>query len=129
MIVEAVKLDLTQYTVQYELLRSQVIGLAGNTAQRDTAPDQRRGVGLALFLSKGMPEWIETVETVLRATLTPRAVDAPDPAPREGSLPSSATAVCCLASVRHEVTTLLANLVLSTRSAVHQSSREGYRSW
>jgi len=84
MIVEAVKLDVTQYTVQYELLR---------------------------------------------ATLTPRAVDAPDPAPHEGSLPSSATAVCCLASVRHEVTTLLANLVLSTRSAVHQSSREGYRSW
>lgn len=127
MIVEAVKLDLTQYTVQYELLRSQVIGLAGNAAQGDTAADQRRGVGLALFLSKGMPEWIETVETVLRATLTPRAVDAPDPASREGS--SSATAVCCLASVRHEVTTLLANLVLSTRSAVHQSSREGYRSW
>lgn len=130
MIVDGLKLDLTQYTVQYELLRSQVIGLAGNAAQRDTAADQRRGVGLALFLSKGMPEWIETVETVLRATLTPRAVDAPDPAPREGSLPSSATtAVCCLASVRHEVTTLLANLVLSTRSAVHQSSREGYRSW
>jgi hypothetical protein len=127
MIVEAVELDLTQYTVQYELLRSQVIGLAGNAAPG--AADQRRGVGLALFLSKGMPEWIETVETVLRATLTPRAVDAPDPAPREGSRPSSATAVCCLASVRHEVTTLLANLVLSTRSAVHQSSREGYRSW
>jgi hypothetical protein len=127
MIVEAVKLDLTQYTVQYELLRSQVIGLAGNAAQGDTAANQRRGVGLALFLSKGMPEWIETVETVLRATLS--AVDAPDPAPREGSRPSSATAVCCVASVRHEVTTLLANLVLSTRSAVHQSSREGYRSW
>jgi hypothetical protein len=127
MIVEALKLDLTQYTVQYELLRSQVIGLAGNAAPGDTAADQRRGVGLALFLSKGMPEWIETVETVLRATLS--AVDAPDPAPHEGSLPSSATAVCCLASVQHEVTTLLANLVLSTRSAVHQSSREGYRSW
>ena len=93
MIVEAVELDLTQYTVQYELLRSQVIGLAGNAAPGDTAADQRCGVGLALFLSKGMPEWIETVETVLRATLTPRAVDAPDPAPREGSRPSSATAV------------------------------------
>ena len=65
MIVEAVELDLTQYTVQYELLRSQVIGLAGNAAQGDTAADQRRGVGLALFLSKGMPEWIKTVETVL----------------------------------------------------------------
>ena len=70
MIVEAVKLDVTQYTVQYELLRSQVIALAGNAAPGDTAADQRRGVGLALFLSKGMPEWIETVETVLRATLT-----------------------------------------------------------
>ena len=70
MIVEAVKLDVTQYTVQYELLRWQVIGLAGNAAPGETAADQRRGVGLALFLSKGMPEWIETVETVLRATLT-----------------------------------------------------------
>jgi hypothetical protein len=129
MIVEAVKLDVTQYTVQYELLRSQVIGLAGNAAPGDTAADQRRGVGLALFLSKGMPGWIETVETVLRATLTSGAVDAPDPAPHESSLPSSATAVCLAASVRHEVTTLLANLVLSTRSAVHQSSMEGYRSW
>ena len=125
MIVEATKLDLTQYTVQYELLRFQVIGSPGN----GVLADQPRGVGLALFLSEGMPGWLRTVETVLRATLTPRAVDAPDPAPHEGSLPSSATAVCCLASVRHEVTTLLANLVLSTRSAVHQSSREGYRSW
>jgi hypothetical protein len=30
MIVEATTLDVTQYTVQYELLRSQVIGSAGN---------------------------------------------------------------------------------------------------
>jgi hypothetical protein len=128
MIVEAVKLDVTQYTVQYELLRSQVIGLAGNAAPGDTAADQRRGVGLALLLSKGMPGWIEIVETVLRATLAPRAADAPEPAPHEGSLQSSATAMW-VASVRHEVTTLLANLVLSTRPAVHQLSREGYRSW
>jgi hypothetical protein len=127
MIVEAVKLDLTQYTVQYERLRSQVIGLAGNAAPGDTAADQQRGVGLALLLSKGMPGWIEAVETVLRATLAPRAADAPDPAPHKGSRPSSATAVW-VASVRHEVTTLLANLVLSTRPAVHQSWREGYRS-
>ena len=57
MIVEAAKLDITQYTVQYELLRSQVIGSAGNVSSGNAA-DQRRGVGLALFLSEGMPGWL-----------------------------------------------------------------------
>jgi hypothetical protein len=122
MIVEATKLDVMQYTVQYELFRSQVIGSAGNAV----LAGQPRGVGLALFLSEGMPGWLRTVETVLRTALAPRAADATDPAPHEGSLQTSATPVW-LSSVRHEVTTLLASLVLSTRPVAHQALREGYR--
>ena len=122
MIVEATKLDLTQYTVQYELLRFQVIGSPGNVV----LADQPRGVGLALFLSEGMPGWLRTVETVLRTALAPRAVDATDPAPHEGSPQTSATPVW-LSSVRHEITRLLASLVLSTRPVANQAVREGYR--
>jgi hypothetical protein len=121
MIIEAAKLDVTQYTVQYELLRSQVTGSAGNAV----LAGQPRGVGLALFLSEGMPGWLRTVETVLRTALAPRAADATDPA-RHDSPQTSATPVW-LSSVRHEVTALLASLVLSTRPVAHQALREGYR--
>jgi hypothetical protein len=121
MIVEAAKLDVTQYTVQYELLRSQVIGSAGNAV----LASQPRGVGFALFLSEGMPGWLRTVETVLRTALAPRAGDATDSAPHD-SPQTSATPVW-LSSVRHEVTRLLASLVLSTRPVAHQALREGYR--
>ena len=123
MIAEAAKVDVTQYTVQYELLRFQVIGSAGNAV----LAGQPRGVGLALFLSEGMPGWLKTVETVLRTALAPRAADArDDPAPHEGSPQTSATPVW-LSSVRHEVTRLLASLVLSTRPVGNQAIREGYR--
>jgi hypothetical protein len=122
MIVEAAKLDVTQYTAQYELLRFQVIGSAGDII----VAGQPRGVGLALFLSEGMPGWLRTVETVLRTAHAPRAADATDPAPHEGSPQTSATPVW-LSSVRHEVTTLLASLVLSTRPVAQQALREGYR--
>jgi len=122
MIVEAAKLDVTQYTAQYELLRFQVIGSAGDVI----VAGQQRGVGLALFLSEGMPGWLRTVETVLRTAHAPRAADATDPAPHEGSPQTSATPVW-LSSVRHEVTTLLASLVLSTRPVAQQALREAYR--
>ena len=122
MIVEATKLDLTQYTVQDELLRFQVIGSPGNVV----LADQPRGVGLALFLSEGMPGWLRTVETVLRTAFAPQAVDATDPALHERSPQTSATPVW-LSNVRHEVTRLLASLVLSTRPVANQAIREGYR--
>jgi hypothetical protein len=122
MIVEAAKLDVTQYTAQYELLRLQVIGSAGNVV----LAGQPRGIGLALFLSEGMPGWLRTVATVLRTALAPRAADTTDTAPHEGSPQTSATPVW-LSSVRHEVTALLASLVLSTRPVAQQALREGYR--
>jgi len=121
MIVETTKLDITQYTVQYELLRFQVIGSPGDVG----LAGQPRGVGFALFLSEGMPGWLRTVETVLRTAL-PRAVDATDPAPHEPSPQTSATPVW-LSNVRHEITKLVASLVLSTRAVANQAVREGYR--
>jgi hypothetical protein len=121
MIVEATKLDITQYTVQYELLRFQVIGSPGDVV----LAGQPRGVGFALFLSEGMPGWLRTVET-LRTALAPQAVDATDPVPHEPSPQTSATPVW-LSSVRHEITRLLASLVLSTRPVANQAVREGYR--
>jgi hypothetical protein len=126
MIVGPAKLDPSQYTMQYELLRSQVIGTTGDVTRGSTA-GQARGLGLALLLSEGIPGWLKTVEGVLRASVAPRAADSPDPSPHE-DLPRSGAASLWLSSVqRHEVTTLLASLVLSTRPVVHESSKEGYR--
>jgi hypothetical protein len=45
MIVETATIDVTQYTVQYELLRSQVIDPTGNSVREDKPADQPRGVG------------------------------------------------------------------------------------
>jgi hypothetical protein len=126
MIVEVTVPDVTQYTAQYELLRSQVIGPAGISTRGDKAVDQPRGVGLALLLSQGMPGWLKTVGSVIRTALVPRVADCRDPAPQVGS-PQSSAAPMWLSGVRHEVTTLLASLVLSTRPVVRQSSTEEYR--
>jgi hypothetical protein len=115
-IVADEKFDGKQYTVQYELLRSQVIGLFGNVIA-----DQPRGLGLALFLSEGMPGWLKN----LAEALALRAIDSaatPDGSPR-----SSAVAERLLGTQRNEITALLASLVLSTLPVAHTSSREGYR--
>jgi hypothetical protein len=117
MIVETAKFDAIQYSVQYELIRSQVIGTVGSVTQGSTA-GQMRGIGLALLLSEGMPRWLKTVESVLRASLAPRPVDSPDPAVPETLPRSSATRVWLPSVLRDEVTMLLASLVLSTRPLV-----------
>lgn len=112
-------LDATPYTVQYELLRSQVIGTGG----------QARGIGLALLLNEGMPGWLKSVEGVLRASLAPRGVDSANTAPDDVSTESVAVPTWLSIVQRHEVTTLLASLVLSIHPLACQSSREEYRSW
>ena len=95
MIAEVTKLDVAEYTVQYELLRFQVIGSAGNAV----LAGQPRGIGLALFLSEGMPGWLKTVGAVIRTALAPRVADSQDVAPQEGS-PQSSAAPAWLSSVR-----------------------------
>jgi hypothetical protein len=126
MILEAGTPDVAQYTMQYELLRSQAIGPTWNLAPGEKGADQPRGVGLALLLSEGMPGWLKTVGAVIRTALAPRVADSQDVAPQEGS-PQSSAAPVWLSSLRHEVTTLLASLVLSTRPVAYQSSKEQYR--
>jgi len=113
MIIETAKLDTMQYSVQYEPIRSQVMGTIGSVTQGSTA-GQTRGIGLALLLSEGMPKWLKTVESVLRASLAPHPVDSLDPALPE-TMPRSAARVWLPTGLRDEVTMLLASLVLSTR--------------
>lgn len=126
--IEGARLDARQYTVQYELLRSQIIGTVWDIARGSTA-DQPRGIGLALLLNEGLPGWLKTVEAVLRASLAPRAADSRAPSPPESSGEASATPVWLPSVQRHEVTTLLASLVLSTRLPLRKLPGEGYRSW
>jgi hypothetical protein len=104
-----------QYTLQYELLRSQVIDAGRDAVRRNTA-GQPRGVGLALLLSEGMPGWLKAVEMALRSSLGPRAVDSPAPSPHRSSTLYSAASVWLPSVQRHEIISLLASLVLSTRS-------------
>jgi hypothetical protein len=82
MTVEGAKLDAIQYSVQYELIRSQIIGIVSSVNQGNTA-GQTRGIGLALLLSEGMPGWLMNVASVLRASLASRTVDSPGPSPHE----------------------------------------------
>lgn len=118
MITEAISLDVAQYTTQYELLRSQVSGTPGHV--HAGAP---RGVGLALLLRDGVPGWLKTVASVIRAsqrlsTAEPEQLSSSKPATAGKSLPPWLADVA-----RRDLTTLLASLVLSTRSP-----REGYPS-
>ena len=122
MIIEPARLDPAQYAVQYEMLRTQVIGSTVNLTT-----EQARGVGLALLLSEGMPGWLKTVETVLRAARVSRVAESPEPSLHALSPQNSAVSVGLSSVQRHEVTVLLASLVLSTRPIAHQAWREGYR--
>jgi hypothetical protein len=115
MIVEVAKLDAMQYSVQYELLRSQVVGAVGSVGRGSTA-SQTSGIGLALLLSEGMPGWLNTVASVLRASLEPRTVDSPCSSPPETVPRYCATPGWLPTALRDEVTMLLASLVLSTRT-------------
>jgi hypothetical protein len=125
-IIEATSLDATQYTTQYELLRSQVIGVSGDAARADLAA-QSRGVGLALLLREGVPGWLRAVDAVIRASVAQRSIEAVQPPAPERSADCSITPLWLSGVQRHDITTLLASLVLSTR-VERCSAREGYRS-
>jgi hypothetical protein len=120
MIPEAVPPDVTQFTVQYERLRSQV---AGAVTPQPNPLAQQRGVGLALLLREGMPGWLKEVETVIRASPAPRAADAPESPVSEPSDANSAAPAPLPDVARRDLTALLANLVLSAR--LHQGHQEG----
>ena len=127
MITEVTQFHTTQYTVQYELLRSDVLGAKCDAVRSSTA-GRPRPVGLALLLREGMPGWLKAVETVIRTSMALRTTDtgeslASEPLSRCESVPAWLSGM-----PRHDLTTLLASLVLSTRRLENSSSREGYRS-
>jgi len=125
-IIEAPSLDVTQHTAQYELLRSQVLGTQGNTS-RPALSAQPRGVGLALVLREGMPGWLNAIGAVIRASLAQRGTDASQ-TPVPGNPAPGLLIPAWLSGVqRHDITTLLASLVLSTR-VERSSPMEGSRS-
>ena len=126
MIVAAVPLDARQFTAQYELLRSHVIGAAGDGAQGELGAHPR-GVGLGLLLREGMPGWLNAIAAVIRASPAQQIIDIPLRPLAEP--PERGIASPWLSSVqRQDITALLTNLVLSTRRVEHSSPREGYRS-
>jgi hypothetical protein len=122
-ITEVISIDVTQFTAQYELLRSQVIGARGDAAWSNPLA-QPRGVGLALLLREGVPGWLKGVEAVIKTSLAQRATDAAgspaaEPPSTYGSVPAWLSGV-----PRNDLTALLASLVLSTRPLQRCSSRE-----
>lgn len=126
MIAEAAALEPTQYAVQYELLRSQVIGARSDQTAASSA-GQRCGVGLALLLREGLPSWLTAIDAVIRASLASAATatDAAKP-PVAASLTGDREVPSWLCGVqRHDITTLLASLVLSTRDLQRSSQTEG----
>ena len=127
MIAAAVPVDTSQYTAQYELLRSQVISAQGE-ATWDVV-GQPRGVGLALLLREGMPGWLEAVEAVIDTSSPARGTDAAGSAVSQHPGGFSCPLTWLSVVSRHELTTLLTSLVLSTRPLERSSSREEYRSW
>jgi hypothetical protein len=128
MIIEANSPDITQYTAQYELLRSQVIGAAcgGEAAQPETAA-QPRGVGLALILREGMPGWLNAIAAAIRASQAERTKGTGQPSASERSAACGVTSPWPSSVQRHDVTTLLTSLVLSTHHVERASQKEGYR--
>jgi hypothetical protein len=123
--VQPEALDARQYAAQYELLRVQVIGTPRDPALgREASP--ARGIGLALLLREGVPGWLKAVHAVLRASLAAPASGvsasgrpALEGCGEDGAVPSFAHAR------QHDITMLLASLVLSTRHPPSVSAREG----
>lgn len=79
---------------QYELLRREAL---------EVSPHAQRGHGLMLFLTKGMVAWIETVS----------CLSGRQPVPAE------ATTSALPLSLRPEITTVLANMVLVCMQEAH----------
>lgn len=110
-----------QYTAHYEMLRAQVTGPAPGQGQL-------RGIGLALLLREGVPGWLKAVRDLLRAQ--PSRASA-EPSKKEAqaavvSLPNEAAAAGMVPYGRpHEITMLLASLVLSTRHQTGLSPGDG----
>jgi hypothetical protein len=70
-------------------------------------------VGLALLLREGLPGWLKAVDAVIRESVTQHTATAVRPPAPECPVGHSITPVSGV--LRHDLTALLASLVLSTR--------------
>jgi len=86
-----------------------------------------RGVGLALVLREGMPGWLKAIDAVIRASRTERAMGTGQLSAPERPAARSVSSPWLSGVQRHDVTTLLTSLVLSTHRAERSSQKEGYR--
>jgi hypothetical protein len=111
-ITKAEAIDVTRYTVQYELLRTQVIGATNDMVRAGEAVP--RGIGLALLLREGMPGWLKAVDAVMRASPALQATNSPH-GDGQPALPHTVAPVSLWSAQLPDVITLLASLVLSTR--------------
>ena len=126
MIAGPTQFHAAQYAVQYEVLRLEVLGARGNAA-RTSAAGQPRAVGLALLLCQGMPGWVRAIETVIRSSTLP-TTDTTAFLPSEPCGSYESVSGWLSGVPRHDLTTLLASLVLSTRRLENSAAREVYRS-
>src|SRR5262249_47029549 len=114
------------FTVQYELLRAQVIGAANDMSRAgNTVPS--RGIGLALLLREGMPGWLKAVDAVMRALPVHQATNSPR-GDEQLALPDTVAPASLWCVQLHDVITLLASLVLSTRHFAEFSHTGRHRS-
>lgn len=124
MIVQTEALTASQYAVQYEVLRAQV-SAAPRELALGRAASQPRGIGLALLLREGMPGWLRAVAAMLRASLAPPAAAIGGGAPPAENRAADPTLPRTLPYAHHDLTILLASLVLSTRQPAGLSPTEG----
>lgn len=128
MIVNTEALDVRQYAAQYELLRTQFSGTSRDGALGPEAR-QTRGIGLALLLREGMPGWLKAVEPVLRVALaSPASKTSASGVPLSPETPAAADVAMPRTfahAQHHDITMLLASLVLSTRRLAGLSPSEG----
>lgn len=127
--------DVTRYTQEYERVRSQV-SAASSARPFGPAPPPVGVIGLALLLREGLPAWLRAVRQVLNEAAasaggeagpglspSPRASPAiPRPAAGvDGSGGSTSSSPLVEPASQRDLTTLLASLVLSARSARHST--------
>lgn len=87
--------EASQVLEQYEALRREALSAQGSVD---------RGLGLSLFLTRGMSEWLAALTALMPRSLRPAMSSAPPPFERWPVL---------VPSVRSDLTTLLADMVLA----------------
>ncbi len=119
-------LDTGQFAAQYELLRAQARAACAPRASGG-APCPPRGVGLALLLREGVSGWLKALQSLPRPTLAlPSAASLTEVRSALSGAKGDIDRPLEFGSAQqHDITILLASLVLSTRQLPGRSPSEG----